>query len=1745
MKTINCALRLTVVLSVVLPLILVSGSSAQIVVPKGWENKHAIRFAMFLAGSEVWQSSDTAQLHRQLDSLGVNWDGEWSTLVANPGYSNSIVGSTTAGVDPIAPAPWDVARFKQLPYYALPYRIPDRFLNGLMWRYNDANGINPDARSFNNTYDSNDISPFSLYPAKHAYVIDTFHTYRYGGVDQRVNYGDEGRVILGMSDIRNANGQFIESSNRYFYPISGGYRRVLGPYHYPDTNTFFDYARGFSVTAVFNVANEIDTALANGRPTDSLPLVRLQVLFKHGVVPLSFPTGQSVLPMVPYRTAAQPSNPGWYALIDTVITKSIYNSLDDDWRVQDTLANGTAARSWKFKQLHLILKNLPSDLLSLADGVRLNNDNNFQKFGDGSGNAYSTYIHPDSLVDDPLDTALQRLPILEIRLLSTYRDSVRVRSLAFEDTTADKFYYRKMIGDTSHSREPNGAVGGFDDVLDSTMSQIAAAVSPRLWECFGFDTWQPFHAYSQPAFALIDFIGSKYHLYSHIHEQDMGNYILHYRRDRLSYDGRVPSMYENEATPWYNIGVCPGDYVYYGHTNTIAPALGWPNTADTTMGVLYTRRTSSDPYKSYRAFDTLNNGLDFLSSTLRLSTLIARAHPKGKQFAVEFGIPAWGELHIADGSVKTPALYWDSVAHHWVFLPKNVEWHQQIMFPEAISGLTYGALANGITAFNDAQGFDDARMRVNAPGLLCPESWSSTLGGKYTFRWSHDFNFGHARGSNNNDSGHVVFINDTNDVNGGFPAYYLGYSNTFRTVARIISRINSAYDTLARMTWLGAYTHFKTAPGHYTYSPSDSATEASAFLKVLSTSSVKLWQRGRGKTFVDSAAIDSANRTFVEVGLFFDSVTTARKNYAALLVNTRVYPSIRDDDDSLFFNKGFEASNKQNQRARSIYGDIDVRKVTLKIDTTMMPTSMRSHYYVVHDLWRKDTNWLVTPDSSFSVYIKPGDAKFLYFEPGISIRASTGAATSGMDFAYNNGRRVAERMKGTRTIEAYTRGGKLFVSNASRGLASASIQIESDGDNTATGGETLIDGTTTCARPSVCVARNDTAVALVYWKNNQLFAAYQSHPDSAWITSFANFTYNAIDTSSGLWEVTPVLTPASDNLWMVAAGFNGDAAAGKLPGIVGARFKLDTVGGITQVVWVNDPFTYLFQDGVKDTTDFLKSEYPTVSSRPIPDSLWPIRLAWQKAGNILYRRIKWSIDSLPPVLDGMTIISRGLPSYCTNQHPSIATIGYENDIPTAWKNGVPTPIPSNTSINDYVTWEAQINAPPRYTSNTKSYPVLKTRTQPINTITGSWARSFLVFKPDTTSTGYRYPIVTAENRAFALSDVMVVGKPRGSIISPRNNLDYVRVMWQNFTSHRLDLASWLWGWTRGGLRERGLAPSLALSTDSISHRTHTSSVPRSIVFVGEQSSGSDKQLRITNGWVPYIDVTAPMVSRLQFSLDSTGVSSCTSIKSSIVGVVPTVTVQKSGGPALARSWAQIDVTDPTILGESWPTTAPNPIEVYSDTFSVQSGDSILVPRRYDLNDITIIRNSLASGTDTLSLDLILRSFRDSSVIGTVEHAWITKTAINFPGYGLDTSSTRYMYTGPADSAFITMEVKRSQTDSLVQAYIEYEDNDSLPVTSYKRPTTQPSVTATEPLGVSIVPNPLSLTAAVNISLPAEAVTTVELYDIGGKRMQVLYSDVANGELHLTLDGSTLACGMYLLRVQSGSTVVTRKVELMK
>src|SRR6185436_17342512 len=115
------------------------------------------------------------------------------------------------------------------------------------------------------------------------------------------------------------------------------------------------------------------------------------------------------------------------------------------------------------------------------------------------------------------------------------------------------------------------------------------------------------------------------------------------------------------------------------------------------------------------------------------------------------------------------------------------------------------------------------------------------------------------------------------------PRYYLGYANQFRALFRVESRINQIYDTTGgrngipfkRFTWLTAYSTHRAL--NNSVDKSDSAVYSEAFLKCDSTSQVKLWDKGNHGEYLDSLngsnkpVIDSARRTYVEMGLFIDS----------------------------------------------------------------------------------------------------------------------------------------------------------------------------------------------------------------------------------------------------------------------------------------------------------------------------------------------------------------------------------------------------------------------------------------------------------------------------------------------------------------------------------------------------------------------------------------------------------------------------------------------------------------------------------------------------------------------------------------------------------------------------------------------------------------------------------------------------------------------------------------------------------
>jgi hypothetical protein len=521
-----------------------SYSSAQLVVPKGWENVDSVRFGLFNI-----PFSDTLANHFA-DSVGCNFEDNFGDISASQQFLGSRKGYMAQGQGLPIPRDWYVSGITfvthQRVYYPSPTRLGFRYDNGYFWRYIDTNGYS----WHNNRYDSNAINPYAEFLQNPSIDTQKFVTNR-----DTVRYGNEGRVILGYSDNRLAD-QMLYCYDRY-------------PFGSRSSSTFPqppDSARMFSAILEFNIDTEsvtsIDTTLS-GKSKDDVPLLRLQILFKRGG-----PNGMTILPFVPFKTPSDSTKVGWFSVVDTVITKKIYRSLDNSWRVPDTLTSGVPSHSWNFKQLHVLLDSMPKSMVDLVKTIP-GNDPTLAPLGQikvrqGTGSDSGRILglqHPDSImrVDStffPAGATHITQPLLEMRILSTYRATVRIRSLSYQDTVVDKFLYRKKFGDTAvHSCNPNGSFGGYDDSIktlvktwgDTLRAHAHGPRKPR--EILINDTPDEYSPLCSSMAGYMDYMFSKDTMAIHVREQeyDSIDWSYHYRVARMSHDGSPPSLFENHT----------------------------------------------------------------------------------------------------------------------------------------------------------------------------------------------------------------------------------------------------------------------------------------------------------------------------------------------------------------------------------------------------------------------------------------------------------------------------------------------------------------------------------------------------------------------------------------------------------------------------------------------------------------------------------------------------------------------------------------------------------------------------------------------------------------------------------------------------------------------------------------------------------------------------------------------------------------------------------------------------------------------------------------------------------------------------------------------------------------------------------------------------------------------------------------------------------------------------------------------
>jgi hypothetical protein len=78
------------------------------------------------------------------------------------------------------------------------------------------------------------------------------------------------------------------------------------------------------------------------------------------------------------------------------------------------------------------------------------------------------------------------------------------------------------------------------------------------------------------------------------------------------------------------------------------------------------------------------------------------------------------------------------------------------------------------------------------------------------------------------------------------------------------------------------------------------------------------------------------------------------------------------------------------------------------------------------------------------------------------------------------------------------------------------------------------------------------------------------------------------------------------------------------------------------------------------------------------------------------------------------------------------------------------------------------------------------------------------------------------------------------------------------------------------------------------------------------------------------------------------------------------------------------------------------------------------------------------------------------------------------------------------------------------------------------------------------PNPFNPTTVVSFGLPESGRIRLAVYDILGREVAVLADgSFAAGWHQVRFDAAGLATGMYLYRIQTGATVITKRMVLLK
>lgn len=941
------------------------------------------------------------------------------------------------------------------------------------------------------------------------------------------------------------------------------------------------------------------------------------------------------------------------------------------------------------------------------------------------------------------------------------------------------------------------------------------------------------------------------------------------------------------------------------------------------------------------------------------------------------------------------------------------------------------------------------------------------------------------------------------------PTFY-GFKTRYRGVKLAFADLHSSAEKLSQLTWTAAWDvsgRDTTIPTRYLDSLpiSDISTVIQKKKRMGSESDVSY----QDDTVTGGAKkLDDDDERFVEVGVMRDTNEVSTRY--VYVVNRRVWPNKMVNDTS---------SNNQ------YLGNVAVRNIRFKVKPQMFGKDSNYIYWEVTDYKKPHQVTLFHRDSLYEVLLQPGEGRLFRIAPSIS--ATLGEMSTNR---YNNARHIAA-IEGVDTVHNYAAiyeaDGNIRVTYTYEAPANDPLKRSID-----TQSEILID--------SNVVANNETPAIAYHIARKKIGAIYVKRvpiPGPANLDDISIlFSKAYIDSNKYVFSTPQLLSTFNAPKGYVASPSIAYAPAG---GSFWVAWNDTSRGAVIRLLEIETD-TILPHQVDLFKNDVSKVRFVSLATHD--DVLDSVFVAFEEGtatnAHIYFASVGFYYDGVNDSMfieNPVTRISWGHGT-CKNYNPQIQLSG-DRKISVVWD-----------AIGHSISVLGQPQQKP-----TPHYAMLRQRDS-----MGVWSKftAFRVFyRPDgiTNDSLRSYP-----NIAFSTKDNF----PFMNESSTRWD-DKVRITWNDPTTEMVGIARQGFTlfdpsvhWSMYDLLQPSLEPAMPVVS-------RMDSVVQPLMY---RAPNRNSETGLFDARITHMDFPITNVKRItrpvaKITAGTTGFL-CAPMISGVIETEVKFARKDSSDIDTNRigdtpPWATQRFHDSVYNPITW-----NSQKIRSYNFMLYTHDTIRYDRffhvgTFEEGDTANAKEELYDSSDYVKIRILLRSSYDHSILGVLDSCIITKLGYSQSTVSvLDTTRTYISPSAHVDSVYISFEADRGNAanDYEVFSTFVYDDYlvDAFPEDgpAFKQANANPTPSAHQshstPLLVTVNPNPFSGSTTITVETQKGLPFVIEVYDLLGKRLGTVYNGISEQEKGwFTLGKEMLTPGSYFVRVQAGSMVETRRIQLEK